>query len=73
MVSSDLFVLVYLSFIYLFLKSVSIVVVGFWEEVKLNVCVSYPILTWNISITLIELPRGAAVNGFVQSTCLLVL
>ena len=72
MVSSDLFVLVYLSFIYLFLKTISIVV-GFWEEVKLNVCVSSPILTWNVSVTLIQLYRGAAVNAFVQSTCLLVL
>lgn len=73
MVSFDLFVLVCLSFIYLFLKSISIVVVEFWEEVKLNVCVSSPILTWNISITLIQLHRGAAVNVFVQSTCHLVL
>ena len=72
MVSSDLFVLVYLSFIYLFLKTISIVV-GFWEEVKLNVCVSSPILTWNVSVTLIQLYRGAAVNAFIQSTCLLVL
>jgi len=72
-VSSDLFVLVYLSFIYLFLKTISIVVVGFWEEVKLNVCVSSSILTWNVSVTLIQLYRGAAVNAFVQSTCLLVL